>query len=122
MLDGCGREVGVRGRRNAVEFDLGLQGLGILAACGLGFGAVAQIFAWSTTRWMWLAVALGWFVGGLFVSEVLFATATEGEIQPIIDGLAFDESLLGGVIGGTLAGVATWFAARGGILHGPTSV
>ena len=105
-----------------MQFDLGLQGLGILAACGLGFGAIVQIFAWSTTRWMWLAVALGWFVGGLFVSEVLFATATEGEIQPIIDGLAFDESLLGGVIGGTLAGVATWFAARGGILHGPTSI
>lgn len=105
-----------------MDFDLGLQGLGIVAACGLGFGAVVQIFAWSTTRWMWLTVALGWFVGGLFFSEVLFATATEAEIQPIIDGLAFDESLLGGVIGGVLAGVATWFAVRGGIIHRPTSI
>jgi len=105
-----------------MQFDLGLQGLAILAACGLGFGVVVQIFAWSMTRWMWLAVALGWFVGGLFLSEVLFATATEDEIQPIIDGLAFDESLLGGLIGGSLAAVATWFASHGGMFHRPTSV
>lgn len=36
------------------------------------------------------------------MSEVLFATATVDQIQPIIDGLAFDESLLGGLIGGVL--------------------
>ncbi len=105
-----------------MQFDLGLQGLGILAACSVGFGVVAQIVGRSATAWIGVIAALGWFVGGLFLSEVMFATATEGEIQPIIDGLAFDESLLGGLIVGTLAALATWFAARGGIFHRPTPV
>lgn len=105
-----------------MQFDLGLQGLGILAACAIGFGVVAQIVGRSATVWIGVIAAVGWFVGGLFFSEVLFATATEDEIQPIIDGLAFDESLLGGLIVGTLVGLATWFAARGGIFHRPTPV
>lgn len=105
-----------------MQFDLGLQGLGILAACSLGFGIVAQIIGRSAGRWMWLIAALGWFVGGLFMSEVMFATSTEDEIQPIIDGLAFDESLLGGLILGTLTALATWFLARGGMFHRPTAI
>ncbi len=105
-----------------MQFDLGLQGLGILAACSIGFGVVAQIVGRPATAWIGVIAALGWFVGGLFLSEVMFATATEDEIQPIIDGLAFDESLLGGLIVGTLAALATWFAARGGMFHRPRSV
>ena len=105
-----------------MQFDLGLQGLGILVACSAGFGLVAQFVARATTRWMWLIAGLGWFVGGLFMSEVMFATATEDEIQPIIDGLAFDESLLGGLIVGALAALATWIATRGGMFHRPTSI
>ena len=88
-----------------MQFDMGLQGLGILLACSLVFGVVAQIVLRDGTRWLWLVAAIGWFVGGLFASEVLFATATEDEIQPIIDGLAFDESLLGGLIVGTVVAV-----------------
>jgi hypothetical protein len=105
-----------------VQFDLGLQGLGILAACSLGFGLVAQIIGRSATRWMWLIAALGWFIGGLFMSEVAFATSTVDEIQPIIDGLAFDESLLGGLIVGTLAALAAWIMARGGMFHRRTLI
>ena len=105
-----------------MQFDLGLQGLGILAACSLGFGLVAQIVGRSAGRWLWLVAAIGWFVGGLFMSEVMFATATEDEIQPIIDGLAFDESLLGGLIVGTLAALASWFMARGGMFNRPTPI
>jgi hypothetical protein len=105
-----------------VQFDMGLQGLGILAACSLGFGVVAQIVGRSAGRWMWLVAAVGWFVGGLFFSEVMFATATEDEIQPIIDGLAFDESLLGGLILGSLSAVAAWFLTRRGMFHRPTSI
>jgi hypothetical protein len=104
-----------------VQFDLGLQGLGILAACAIGFGVVVQFLGRSISGWLWLA-GVGWFVGGLFVSEVMYATATVDEIQPIIDGLAFDESLLGGVVVGTLVALATWFAARSGTFHRPTPV
>ncbi|HEY6013877.1 MAG TPA: hypothetical protein VIU37_07715 [Candidatus Limnocylindrales bacterium] len=105
-----------------MQFNLGLQGLGILAACSLGFGVVAQIVGRSAGRWMWLVAAVGWFVGGLFMSEVMFATATEGDIQPIIDGLAFDESLLGGLIVGTLAAIAAWVVVRGGVFNRRTLV
>jgi len=94
-------------------FDMGLTGLGIVAALALGFGALAQVVTWrSGTRWMWLTAAVGWFVGGLFVSEVMFATHTEDEIQPIIDGLAFDEALLGGLVVGLVVAVVTWFVTR----------
>ena len=85
-----------------MQYDLGLTGLAILVICSLVFGVVAQIAGRSETPGLWLLGAAGWFGGGLYMSEVLFATATVDEIQPIIDGLAFDESLLGGLIGGVL--------------------
>jgi hypothetical protein len=96
-----------------VHYDLGLQGLGILIAFSVGFGVVAQVVLWkSFPHWLWLVAGVGWFVGGLFLSEVMFATSTEEDIQPIIDGLAFDESMLGGLIGGLLAVLATWSLGR----------
>ena len=48
----------------------------------------------ATTRWLWLIAAAGYFVGGLFISEVWFGWATQEELQPNIDGLSFDEVLL----------------------------
>jgi hypothetical protein len=87
-------------------YDLGLTGAGILIACSLTFGIAAQLIGRAETPWLWLIGACGWVLGGLFMSEVLFATATVDEIQPIIDGLAFDEALLGGLIGGLLFALA----------------
>ena len=81
-----------------MQYDLGFQGLGQLVVFSLGFGVLAQLVMRPATRWLWLLGAAGWFLGGLFASEVLFATATTDDIQPIIDGLALDESLLGGLI------------------------
>jgi uncharacterized membrane protein YhhN len=96
-----------------VQSDLGLQGLAVLVAVSLVFGLLAQlVLGRGTTRWMWLIGAVAWFVGGLIASEVVWATATEEELQPVIDGLAFDESLLGGVIVGVPVVLATWFVAR----------
>jgi hypothetical protein len=89
-------------------YDLGPTGLGWLILISLLFGVIAQFVGRSTTPWLWLIGALGWFVGGLFMSEVVFARATEDEIQPIIDGLALDESALGGLI----VGCATVLVAR----------
>jgi hypothetical protein len=96
-----------------VQFDLGLQGLAILVGVSLVFGLLAQVvLGRGTTRWMWLIGAVAWFVGGLIASEVVWGTATEEELQPIIDGLAFDESLLGGLIVGVPVVLVTWFVAR----------
>ena len=96
-----------------MTYDLGSTGLQILLAYAFGFGAIAQLVVGvDRTRWLWLLGAAGWFAGGLYMSEVLFAKATIDEIQPIIDGLAYDEALLGGLIGGLIAAVATWFVTR----------
>ncbi len=100
-----------------MQYDLGLVGLGLLLVLSLGFGVLAQIAGRAETPWLWLLGGAGWFVGGLYMSEVLFATATVDEIQPIIDGLAFDESLLGGLIGGVLATVVTRFVTGSSPFH-----
>ena len=105
-----------------MQIDLGLQGLGILIAVSLAFGVVAQlVLGRGTTRWMWLIGAAAWFIGGLVASEVIWGTATEDELQPIIDGLALDESLLGGLVVGVPVVLVTWYVARRNRLHGPMS-
>ena len=55
-----------------MQFDLGLTGLGLLVVISLGFGAVAQFFGSGRTHWLWLIAAIGWFIGGLFASEVVW--------------------------------------------------
>jgi hypothetical protein len=97
-------------------FDMGPLGLGILVFISLAFGAVVQLIASavmgrSASGWLWLVGAIGWFIGGLVMSEIVFATATNDEIQPIIDGLALDESALGGLVVG-LAAVLTPLLSR----------
>jgi hypothetical protein len=104
-----------------MQFDLGLQGLGILVGLALAFGIIAQFLGRAGTRWDWLIAASGWLIGGLFFSEVIFGTMTIDEIQPIIDGLAFDEALLGGLIGGVLAFLATRFLTGGSPFQRPVS-
>jgi len=85
-----------------MQFDLGIAGLGLLITLAAGFGLVAHLLRKPSTPWLGALAAIGWFVGGLFASEVLFARAAVDEIQPIIDGLAFDEALLGGLLTGGL--------------------
>jgi hypothetical protein len=105
-----------------VHLDLGLQGLAILGGVSLGFGIVAQLVFWnSATRWLWLIGGTAWFVGGLFASEVVWGTLTEEEIQPIVDGLAFDESLLGGLVLGLPVVLLTWYVGRRRRSHPPMS-
>jgi hypothetical protein len=96
-----------------MQWDLGLQGLGVLVALALGFGVVAQLVVGrATTRWLWLIAAVGYFVGGLLISEVWFGWATEVELQPNIDGLSFDEVLLIGLVPGIGTVLATWYVTR----------
>jgi len=98
-----------------MNFDLGLQGLALLIVPALAFGLVAQLIAWnSATYWMWLIGAVAWFVGGLFASEVLYGSeVTEQNLQPLIDGLLWDEALIGGLVTGAVAVLVTWFATKG---------
>jgi hypothetical protein len=83
-----------------MEWDLGLQGLAVLAIMSLAFGVVAQVVFWGVgSRWVWLAATAVAFVLGLIISEVWFGWATEEELQPNIDGLSFDEVLIGMLVG-----------------------
>lgn len=82
-----------------MQWDLGLQGIGVLLAMSLGFGLAAAVVAGRhTTRWLGPIVAATFFVFGLFTSEVWFGWATEEDLQPNIDGLSFDEVLLFGLL------------------------
>jgi hypothetical protein len=99
-----------------MQFDMGLMGLGLLAVMSLAFGLVAQVVLGKDTHWMWAIAATAWFVGGLVFSEVIFAGE---DVQPIIDGLSFDEALLGGLVVGVPVAVLTWLATRRHRHHGP---
>jgi hypothetical protein len=96
-----------------MQWDIGLRGLGLLVAISLGFGVVAQLVAGrATIRWLWLIAAAGYFVGGLFISEVWFGWATQEELQPNIDGLSFDEVLLLGLVPGIVTVLLTRYVRR----------
>lgn len=90
-----------------MESDLGLTGLGIVVALALAFGVIAHfVVRTGAPRIDWLIAAIAWVAGALFVSEVLFPGVTERDLQPVIDGLAFDEALFGGLAAGLVAVVA----------------
>lgn len=96
-----------------MQWDLGSGGMGVLAVMSLAFGAFSQAVFWGMAgRWLWLAAPAVSFIGGLFISEVWFGWATEVELQPNIDGLSFDETLLGYVIGVPMVLVARYVMAR----------
>ncbi|HSK96254.1 MAG TPA: hypothetical protein VK891_06520 [Euzebyales bacterium] len=96
-----------------MQWDLGLQGLGLLIAMSLVFGLAAQLLAArSSMRWLWLVGAVAYFVGGLLTSEVWFGWATQEELQPNIDGRSVDEVLLMGLLSGIAAVLVARYAAR----------
>ena len=94
-----------------MQYDLGLTGLGLLVLLSLAFGGVAQLVGRTRIRWQWLVAAVGFFVGGLIASEAIWADPTL-DLEPIIDGLSVDEALLGGLIGGVIADIATRFSTH----------
>jgi hypothetical protein len=101
---------------HVVQWDLGLQGVGLLMAMSLVFGVLAQLIAGrGTTRRLGMIAAASYFVSGLLISEVWFGWATEAELQPNIDGLSFDEVLVIGLVPGIATVLATryWVRRRG---------
>ena len=96
-----------------MQWDLGLQGLGLLLLMSLAFGGLAQLLGGRrVTRWMWAIAGATYFVGGLLISEVWFGWATEEELQPNVDGLSFDEVLLIGLLPGVAAVLVTRYVER----------
>jgi hypothetical protein len=78
-----------------MSWDLGLQGIGVLAAMAILFGLFAEVVAARyTTPWVGVIAAVAFFVCGLAISEAWFGWATAEELQPNVDGLSFDEVLL----------------------------
>ena len=104
-----------------MQWDLGLQGLGLLAAMSIGFGVVGGWIAGRSAvqrGWAVVLVAAACFAVGLLTSEVWFGWATGEDLQPNIDGLSFDEVLLSGVLTTVAAILATRFFTRRGGHHG----
>jgi Na+/proline symporter len=96
-----------------MAWDLGLQGVAVLALMSLAFGVFTQVVFWNhATRWLWLAAAAIMFVVGVLISEVWFGWATEADLQPNIGGLSLDETLLGFAIGIVVVLVARAFVWR----------
>jgi len=96
-----------------VEWDLGLQGLGVLLVMSVAFGVFTQAVFWGhATRWLWLAASALMFVVGLLVSEGLFGWATEEDLQPNIDGLSFDEVVVSFLVAAVVVLVARAFVWR----------
>jgi hypothetical protein len=94
-----------------MQWDLGLQGLLVLAAMSVVFGLFAQVVFWGRPPWwVGLAAGLASFVGGLLISEAWFGWATAVELQPNIDGLSFDEVLLGFLVGAVVVVAARYLA------------
>ena len=111
---------GPRNGETMMEYDIGLQGLGILAGMSLVFGVLAQLIAARiSTRWIGAIGAIGFLVGGLVASEWIFAWATVDDLQPLIDGLLLDEAMLGGIVVGLVAVAVTWLVTRQTRIHGP---
>lgn len=84
-----------------MQWDLGIQGLAVLAAISLGFGVVAALIVGRDVTYRLLATAIttvACFGVGLVTSEGLFGWATEEELQPNIDGLSRDEVLLSSLL------------------------
>jgi hypothetical protein len=95
-----------------MQWDLGIQGIAVLAVLSLAFGVFAQVVFWGHAgRWLWLATSVLAFLVGLFVSEGLFGWATEEDLQPNIDGLSLDEvvvTFLVGIIVVLVARAVVW--------------
>ena len=84
-----------------MQWDLGLEGLAVLGAISLGFGAFAGLLGgadWARRLWATVIATVACFGVGLVTSEGLFGWATEEELQPNVDGLSRDEVLLSSLV------------------------
>ena len=98
-----------------MQWDLGLQGLAVLAAMSLGFGVAAGLLVGRDLAYrMWALgiTTVACFGFGILTSEVLFGWATEEDLQPNIDGLSSDEVLLSSLLVTVVVVLVMRYAAR----------
>ena len=84
-----------------MQWDMGVEGLGLLAAMSIGLAVVAALAmdgAWPRRLKVAAVDALACVVVGALTSEWLFGWATEEDLQPNVDGLSRDEALLSGIL------------------------
>jgi hypothetical protein len=98
-----------------VEWNLGWQGVGVLALMSLVFGAMSVVILWHRVS-AWAAGiggTIAFFIAGVLISEAWFGWARVEDLQPNIDGLSFDEVLLIGYpIGIVLLGVIRYLTGQ----------
>jgi hypothetical protein len=84
-----------------MQWDLGLEGVSLLAGISLGFGVLAGLLVGRDWAYRLMATAvttIASFGVGLLTSEWMFGWATEEELQPNVDGLSRDEVLLSSLL------------------------
>jgi len=97
---------------------LGLGGWAILIVGSLIFGVGAQFIGETRTGFEWLVDAVAAFAGALVASEFIIAWQAMG---PVVDGLALVPALVGGLVVGLVAEVATRYLTGGHYTHGAMS-
>ena len=98
---------------------LGLGGWAALIVGALVFGVVAQFVGETRTGYEWLVDAVAAGIGALVASE--FIVAWQG-FAPVFDGLAVMPALIGGLVVGIVAEVATRYLTGGTYTGRPMSV
>jgi len=95
-------------------WDLGLRGAGVLLIYAAGFGVVAAVLLhrYYASWIVGLIATTAYFVGGLAISEWWFGWATAEDLQPNIDGLSRDETLLAWIPGIIAVLVVRHYARR----------
>jgi hypothetical protein len=84
-----------------MQWDLGLQGLAVLALISVGFGVLAGLLVgagWARRLWAVAITTVACFGVGMLTSEGVFGWATEEDLQPNVDGLSRDEVLLSSLL------------------------
>jgi hypothetical protein len=89
---------------------MGLGGAILLIVGALVFGGLMQLIGEPRAGMEWLVVAIAAGIGALVASEFIVAWQAYG---PVWDGLALVPALIGGLVVGGIAEVATRYATGG---------
>lgn len=89
---------------------IGLLGMIVLGVGALTFAVATQLFGEVRFGAEWAIVAIAAFAGGFVASEWIVEWRA---FEPVFDGLALVPALIGGVVTGVVAAVATRYLTHG---------